>query len=87
VRLLLRRHLHDQGRHREDGATGDPARLKEERLRIRDYLNALKDYDTRLWGKISVLPDGSSTVPIYFMQIKNNRPVLVTTSRDWKPKR
>lgn len=69
------------------GVTGDPARLKEERLRIRDYFNSLKDYDTRLWGKVSVLPDGSSTVPIYFMQIKNNRPVLVTSSRDWKPKR
>lgn len=68
------------------GATGDPAKLKEERTKIRDYLNSLKNWDTRVWGGISVLPDGGASVPMYLMQIRNNKPVVVRSSRDWKPR-
>ena len=62
------------------GVTGDPAKLKEERIKIRDYINSMKDFDSILWGRISVIEGGGFTVPLYFTQIQNSKPVLITST-------
>jgi branched-chain amino acid transport system substrate-binding protein len=66
------------------GVTGDPAKLKEERIKIRDYINNVKNFDSKLYGPISALPDGSFEAPYYLYQIKDNKPVLATSSRGYK---
>jgi len=65
------------------GVTGDPAKLKEERVKIRDYINSLKNFDSRIWGSISAYPDGSFNVPSYLARIRNNRAVVITSSPDY----
>lgn len=62
------------------GVTGDPAKLKEERIKIRDYINSLKSFDSPLWGPISAHEDGSFTVPIFFTQIQDNKTVPITST-------
>ena len=65
------------------GVTGDPAKLSEERAKIMEFINSLKDYDSKIWGPISALPDGSFSRPLALVQIKNNKPVLATSSTDY----
>jgi branched-chain amino acid transport system substrate-binding protein len=65
------------------GVKGDPSKLKEERIKIRDYINSMKNFDSRLWGTISAQPDGGFDVPIYLAQIKGGKPVVVYSSRDY----
>ena len=65
------------------GATGDPSKLKEERVKIRDYINTVKDFDSKVWGPISALPDGSFSIPLFFMQVSDNKPVVLTSSIDF----
>ena len=59
------------------GATGDPAKLKEERTAIRDFMvnaQGLKGVQ----GDYNYV-DGLLISPVYFMQIKDNVPKLLTT--------
>lgn len=65
------------------GVKGDPSKLKEERIKIRDYINSMKNFDSRVWGPISALPDGGFDVPIYLAQVKGGRPVVVYSSKDY----
>jgi branched-chain amino acid transport system substrate-binding protein len=65
------------------GVTGDPAKLEEERIKIRDFINNVKNFDSRLWGSISALPDGSFDIPQYLMQIKDNKPVVLISTREY----
>lgn len=66
------------------GVTGDPTRLVEERLKIRDYVNSMKDFDTRFRGKMSVLKDGSMTLQVYVGQVKENKLVIFANSDTYK---
>ena len=68
----------------ETGATGDPAKLKEERIKIRDYINSMKNFDSRVRGSIDARPDGTFTVPIFLARIESNKPVIVASSKDFK---
>lgn len=65
------------------GATGDPAKLTEERAKIKDYINSMKNFDSRIKGPISALPDGSFTVPAYLGRIENNKAVVVMSSSEY----
>jgi branched-chain amino acid transport system substrate-binding protein len=62
------------------GATGDPAKLAEERVKIRDYINSVKDFDSRTRGLISALPDGSFTISGFLGVVKNNQLEIVASS-------
>jgi len=62
------------------GVTGDPGKLKQERTMIRDYLNSVKDYDAPMWGRISSIEGGGFTIPLYFTQIENSKPVPITST-------
>jgi len=66
------------------GVTGDPAKLQEERVKIRDYINSMKNFDSRVRGPIDARPDGTFTVPIFLARIENNKPVIVASSKDFK---
>jgi branched-chain amino acid transport system substrate-binding protein len=59
------------------GATGDPAKLKEERLKIRDYVQNVKAFDsvTGAWDIV----DGYAYRPTYLFQIKDGDTVNVGT--------
>ncbi len=65
------------------GATGDPAKLTEERLKIRNYINSLKDFDSRTVGPISTMPDGSFTVPNFLGIVKGNKLDIVTSTNEY----
>jgi branched-chain amino acid transport system substrate-binding protein len=67
----------------KNGITGDPAKLEAERVKIRDFINTLKDYNSKIWGPISALPDGSFSRPLCLAQIKNNKPTLAASSKDY----
>lgn len=66
------------------GVTGDPAKLAEERLALRDYINNMKGFDTRIRGKMDVLEDGSLTLQIYIGQVKNNKLEIIANSDTYK---
>jgi branched-chain amino acid transport system substrate-binding protein len=65
------------------GVTGDPAKLAEERTRIRDYINSVKNFDSRIRGPFSALPDGTFTIPLYLAVIKKNGLEFVASSKDY----
>lgn len=50
--------------------TGDPAKLKEERIAIRDYLNNVKGFDS-IFGKVDFV-DGIRQNPTFLFKIENN---------------
>jgi ABC-type branched-subunit amino acid transport system substrate-binding protein len=50
--------------------TGDPAKLAEERIAIRDYLNDLKDFDS-VFGPVD-FTDGIRANPILLFTVENN---------------
>ena len=65
------------------GVTGDPAKREEERAKIRDYINTMKNFNTRIRGPISAMPDGSFTVPNYLGIVKNNKLEIVTSTNEY----
>jgi len=65
------------------GVTGDPTKLMGERVKIRDYMNSMKNFDSRLWGPISALPEGSFDPPVYLSQVKDGKPVVIKSSKDY----
>ena len=67
----------------QTGATGDPAKLKEERIKIKDYINSMKNFDSRIKGAISALPDGTFTVPAFIGRVENNKAVVVMSSTEY----
>jgi len=69
------------------GVTGDPAKLAEERVKIRDYVNSMKDFDSRVRGPIDALPDGTFNVPIFLARIEKNKPVVISSSKDYSIKK
>jgi len=69
------------------GATGDPTKLKEERVRIKDYINSMKNFDSRVWGTISILPDGSFDTPVYIGQIRDSKPVTISSTSEYFKKK
>ncbi len=63
------------------GVTGDPAKLTEERVKIRNYINTVKDFDPRIMDPLTVQPDGSFNLNMYLAQIRNSKPVIVKTMK------
>ena len=59
--------------------TGDPAKVKEERIRIKDYMTNQKDVDGCKMTYDVV--DGMGMVPIMLFQVRNNEAVLVEKRR------
>lgn len=57
------------------GITGDPKRLAEERVKIRNYIYNIKDF-SGVNGTISMV-DGMPKLTMYLYQIENNKKVLV----------
>jgi len=64
------------------GVTGDPDKRKAERAMLKDYINSVKDFDSRIWGRISAQPDGSFNLPLYFGVIENNQLKYLKSSKD-----
>ena len=60
-----------------ENITGDPAKLTEERIKIRDYINNLAGYDG-LQGEFSIV-NSTALKPVTFFQIKDNRPIPIAT--------
>lgn len=50
--------------------TGDPAKLTEERIAIRDYLNNCRDFDG-IFGKVDFI-DGIRQNPTFLFKIEDN---------------
>jgi len=65
------------------GATGDPTKLAEERVKIRDYINSVKDFDSRTRGLLSASPDGTFKSPLFLGVVKNNQLEIVTSSEGY----
>jgi branched-chain amino acid transport system substrate-binding protein len=65
------------------GVTGDPAKLEEERAKIRDHINTMKNFDTRIRGHISAMPDGSFTVPNFLGIVKKNKLEIVMSTNEY----
>jgi branched-chain amino acid transport system substrate-binding protein len=65
------------------GVTGDPTKLAEERKKISDHINTMKNFDTRIRGGISAMPDGSFTVPNYLGIVKNDKLEIVMSTDEY----
>lgn len=63
------------------GVTGDPTKLKEERIKIRDYVNSIKDFDPKIFPALSIDESGSFNVNIHFAKISDSKPVIVKSMR------
>lgn len=63
----------------ETGITGDPARLKEERIKIRDYCRNVKGFEgvQQRWDMNEGVPTNK---PVFIFEIKNGEKVLVGKS-------
>ena len=55
--------------------TGDPSKLAEERVKIRDYINNMKDF-AGVNDTFSMI-DGLPKIPWYLFEIKNNKKVFL----------
>ena len=58
--------------------TGNPAKLKEERIAIRDYMNNIKGFDG-IWGTVDFI-DGVRQTPTLLFEFVNDRlanPIVV----------
>jgi branched-chain amino acid transport system substrate-binding protein len=60
--------------------TGNPTKLKEERIKIRDYINSLEDF-RGLVHTYSIVRSATTT-PVYLLQVHNDKGVLVE-ELDW----
>lgn len=60
-----------------ENITGDPAKLTEERIKIRDYINSLASYEG-LQGEYRIV-NSTALQPLTFFQIKDNRPMPIAT--------
>ncbi len=60
----------------ETGITGDPSKLKEERIKIRDYCNNIKDFKGLMfnWTNKNGVPQDK---PLFLFKIENGKKVLV----------
>lgn len=59
------------------GVTGDPSKLKEERVKIRDYIRSLKDFPG-IYKPFSLDKEGSALMEIMIAQVKSGKAVIVT---------
>jgi branched-chain amino acid transport system substrate-binding protein len=66
------------------GITGDPAKLGEERAALRDYINGMKEFDSRIRGKMAVLEDGSMTLQVYVGVVEDNKLNIIADSDTYK---
>ena len=57
--------------------TGDPAKLAEERVRIKDYINSLEDFEGLQYR--FDMASGGIKVPTFLFQMRNGRPVVVAS--------
>jgi branched-chain amino acid transport system substrate-binding protein len=62
---------------KETQVTGDPAKLSEERVKIRDYMCSLKDFPS-IYKPFSMGKDGWAISDICITQIRNGKPVVVS---------
>lgn len=58
------------------GITGNPSKLKEERIKIRDYIRSVRNFPGAN-GNFSLTPEGHTERTIYMLQIKNGKPMLL----------
>lgn len=60
----------------ETGITGDPAKLKEERIKIRDYCNDIQNFEGLMfnWSNKGGVPQDK---PLFLFKIENGKKVLV----------
>jgi branched-chain amino acid transport system substrate-binding protein len=58
------------------GITGNPGKLKEERIMIRDYIRSVRNFQGAN-GNFSLTPEGHSEKTVYMLQIKNGKPMLL----------
>lgn len=65
------------------GVTGDLTKLKEERIKIMNYFNNLKDFESNIQGKFSIMPDGSFNCPAYLAKIKNSRLIFLSSTTEY----
>jgi hypothetical protein len=58
------------------GVTGDPAKLTEERVKLKDYFCSLKDFPS-IYKPFSIDKEGWAVLDINITQVRNGKPVVV----------